>query len=493
MIPIEHLLVAAALFLTLSIVASKIAVKSGVPALLLFLIVGMAAGSEGIGGIYFDDPWLTQFIGVIALVFILFSGGLDTAWQEIRPILSQGIVLSTVGVLLTAVAVGWLMHTFFGFSLAEGLLLGSIISSTDAAAVFSVLRGKNVNLKGRLKALLELESGSNDPMAVFLTLGMIQLVLNPSLPVTSLLPMFVVQMGIGAVSGFIFGRVIQFIINRLHLEYDGLYPVLSIALVGLTYGFTTTVGGNGFLAVYLAGLVLGNCSFIHKRSLLRFHDGIAWLMQIAMFLTLGLQVFPSQLTEVSITGLIVAIFLIFLARPLSVFLSLALSRLNIREKLFISWVGLRGAAPIILGTFPLLAGIEKADTIFNLVFFIVLTSVLLQGTLIIPVAKGLQVYSKESNQSPSPMEFVMSDGRISNDLIELTVSENALVVGKQILDLQLPESTLIVLIGRKNEMIVPGGGTVIEAGDRILLLVREAARESVTHLLQHPQPMNVGV
>lgn len=483
MIRIELVLLVIALFLSLSILASKVAARAGIPALLLFLLLGMLAGSDGPGGIYFDSPWLAQSVGVVALAFILFSGGLDTHWPDIRPALWSGLALSTVGVTLTALAVGWFAATFLGFSWLEGILLGAIISSTDAAAVFALLRGQAVNLRGQLKPLLELESGSNDPVAVFLTLGMIQLILDPALSVTALIPLFVVQMGIGAAAGYVVGRLLVAGLNRLRLEYDGLYPVVTTAGVLLTYGVAAALGGNGFLAVYLAGLVMAQQDFIHRRSLLQFHDGLAWLMQIAMFVTLGLQVYPSRLPSVAEAGLLTALFLILAARPLAVLATLAFARFTLREKLFIAWVGLRGAAPIVLATFPLLAGVAKADLIFHLVFFIVLTSVLLQGTLIVPAARLLGVYSQERPRL-SPLSFVMQDGMIANNLCEITVAPGSSVIGKQILDLNLPSGVLIVLIGRQGDLIVPSGGTVLQAEDVLLVLATEAMQQRVRQICQ---------
>ncbi len=482
MLAIEHLLLGAALVLLLSILASKVAVRSGVPALLLFLLLGMLGGSDGPGGVYFDNPWLAQSIGVVALAFILFSGGLDTDWGAIRPVLRAGISLSTLGVGITALAVAAFTHAALGLSIAEGVLLGAIISSTDAAAVFALLRGKNVQLRGGLKPLLELESGSNDPMAVFLTIGMTQLVAHPQTSPAALLPLFVLQMGIGAVLGLLGGRLARWTINRLRLEFDGLYPVLTVALVLLIYGATAALGGNGFLAVYLAGVLLAQGDFIHRRSLLQFHDGLAWLMQIAMFLTLGLQVYPSRLPTVAGQGLVVALFLILVARPLSVFVALAFSGFGVREKLFVAWVGLRGAAPIVLATFPLLAGIGRAEEIFNTVFFIVLASVLLQGTLIVPLAKLLRVYAAEGERELSPLALVLRDNRILNDLLEITVAEHSAVVNRQVLDLRLPEGALIMLIGRRGDLLVPRGSTVLEAGDRLLMVTTPAARETVQRL-----------
>jgi cell volume regulation protein A len=490
MIPIEHILVGTAVFLIVGVAASKIAVKAGVPALLLFLLLGMLAGSDGPGGIYFDNPWLAQSVGVVALVFILFSGGLDTRWADVRPVALPGLLLATIGVVTTALAVGGFTVMAFGFSWGEGILLGAIISSTDAAAVFAVLRGKGVQLKGRLKPVLELESGSNDPMAVFLTIGMIQLITQPDQSPLALVPMFVLQMGLGALVGVGAGWGLRETINRLRLEFDGLYPVLTTAGVLLTYGLTTSLGGNGFLAVYLAGLVMGRRPFIHRRSLTEFHDGLAWLMQLAMFITLGLQVFPSRLPGVAVTGLAVAAFLILVARPVSVFIALAFSRFRFRERLFIAWVGLRGAAPIILATFPLVAGIQKAETYFHLVFFIVLASVLLQGTLLIPAAKLLRVYSGPARPARSPLAYVMQDGILSNDLIEVCVDDDAPAVGRQILDLHLPAGVLVALIGRESGTIVPSGSTVIQAGDQVLLVVRRGLRGEISRLFQTEPAVN---
>lgn len=361
----EYLLFGAAILLLLSIIASKASGRLGVPALVFFLVIGMLAGSEGIGGIEFSDAATAQSLGVVALIFILFSGGFDTAWASVHRVLPHGLVLATVGVLLTALAVGAFVMVSLGFSWRESLLCGAIVSSTDATAVFAVMRSRGVSLKGSLKPLLELESGSNDPMAIFLTTAMIGLLIDPETSMWGLVPRFFIQMVAGGIAGYLLGRGMVYVINRLHLEYDGLYPVLSMALVLLIYGITTLIGGNGFLAVYLAGLVMGNTNVIHQRSLMRFHDGLAWLMQIAMFLTLGLLVFPSQLFAVAGIGLLISVFLMLIARPLVVYVSLLPFRVNLRNTAMIGWVGLRGAIPIILGTFPLTAGVPQAETILT--------------------------------------------------------------------------------------------------------------------------------
>lgn len=387
----DYLLVGFAGLLLLGVLTSVISDRFGVPALLLFLAVGMLAGSDGPGGIHFDNASVAQLIGILALVFILFSGGLDTDWQVTRPIAREALLLATFGVVITAGIVGIFVKYLLGFTWKESLLLGAIVSSTDAAAVFSVLRAKSLRLKGNLKPLLEFESGSNDPMAVFLTVGLISLIQQPDASPWSLFGSFFLQMLLGSIGGYLMGRGILFLVNRLRLGYDGLYPVLTFSLVLLTYGVANSIGGNGFLAVYIAGIVVGNHKFLRKRILHSFHDGLAWMMQISMFVTLGLLVFPSQLLPVMGTGLLIAASLIFIARPLSVFLVLMLSRSNFREKTFISWVGLRGAVPIILATYPLLAGVEKSEFIFNAVFFVVLTSVILQGATLPFVARRLGV------------------------------------------------------------------------------------------------------
>lgn len=491
MTPLEYLLVGAAVLLLLSVIASKASGRLGVPALLLFLVIGMLAGSEGPGGIEFDNARLAQSLGVVALSFILFAGGLETQWGSISSEIWRALSLSTLGVVITATLVGVFATMVLKFSILEGMLLGAVVSSTDAAAVFSVLGSRKVSLKGRLKSLLELESGSNDPMAVFLTLGIIRIMTTPGSSLWELVPSFFLQMGLGSVLGYALGKAMVFVINRLRLEYEGLYPVFSLAGVLFIYGLTASIGGNGFLAVYMAGILMGNQEFIHKKSLILFHDGLAWLMQITMFLTLGLLVFPRRLPPIAGIGLIVSLFLMFVARPISVFTSLLFTKLNYRMKAMISWVGLRGAAPIILATFPLVAGIPKADTIFNLVFFIVLTSVLLQGTTITQTSKWLKVASLFSKRRQYPLEFVPSRDSKS-DLVELTVPDDSLIRGKQIVDLHLPKTALIVLLNRNDDFIVPRGGTLLEPGDRLLVLSDKQALAEVRSIVESIEKKTAG-
>ena len=475
---LEIIFLGISLLFLISIIANKFSERLGVPALLIFLVVGMLAGSEGPGGIPFDDPAIAQTIGVIALAYILFSGGLDTRWEQIQPVLWPGIALSTVGVVLTAVLLGAFAVLVLGLSPLTGFLLGAVVSSTDAAAVFSVLRMARARLPGNLRPFLEFESGSNDPMAVFLTTGIIALILTPGSSVLALVPMFVQQMVVGGLLGYGLGRFVVFLINRLKLESEGLYPVLSLAMVLLTYGLTATVGGNGFIAVYVAGLVMGNSIVVYKKSLIRFHDGIAWLMQIVMFLALGLLVFPSELVPVIIPGVLTAFFLILVARPVAVLLTLLPWKMPMNEKALVSWVGLRGAVPIILATYPLVAGVPDADMIFNVVFFIVLVSALVHGTSIPSVARWLGLAAPLQEMRKLSREFDV-DPDTPSELIELVVPPDALAVGKQVVDLGLPKGALIILMQKGDERFVPGGSTVIEARDTLLLLTTEDLVENV--------------
>ncbi len=479
---LEIIFIIGSVLVLLSVMVSKITDRFGVPLLLLFLLLGMVAGSEGLGGIYFDDPVLTQWIATIALSVILFSGGVDTHWKGIKPILKEGLLLATLGVLITAAVMGAFSWLILGLSWEESLLIGAIASSTDAAAVFSLLRAKGINLKGRLKPLLELESGSNDPMAIFLTIGIIQWMQNSINHPAELLLLFVLQMGIGLAVGWLMSRVSLILINRLKLGYEGLYPVLTFALVFLTFGLTALLQGSGYLAVYVLGLLLGKEDFLHKRSLVRFFDGNAWLMQIALFITLGLLVFPSELKPVIVPGLLISLVLIFIARPIAVFLSLVPFRYTIREKTFVSWVGLRGAVPVVLATFPLVAGIPDASAIFNLVFFIVITSVLLQGTILPQVARWLKVDEPVTPRPQIPIEVVSGQG-LKGEIKEIQISPDSPAVGKAIYELKLPMEYLIILLLREGEYIQPNGSLVLKQDDILLSLSEEAVFHNANVIL----------
>jgi cell volume regulation protein A len=482
---LEQLLLVAALLLFVAVGASKVSGRLGIPSLLLFLAIGMLAGSDGPGGIWFDNAWLAQSLGVVALALILFAGGLETKWGDTAPVLWQALSLATLGVALTALVIAGFAKVVLGFSLLEGLLLGAIVSSTDAAAVFSVLRAQRVALRGRLQPLLELESGSNDPMAVFLTVAFTALLAAPPTSVLSLVPMFAQQMALGAVLGLVIGKAAVGAVNRLRLDSEGLYPVFTLAVAAFSYSVTAYLGGSGFLAIYLVGLVMGNSDFLHKRSLIRFHNGLAWLMQISMFLALGLLVFPSRLPAVAGAGALLALCLVFVARPISVFVSLALAPLGVRQKLLIAWVGLRGAVPIVLATFPLVAGLGGADRYFNVVFFIVIASVLLQGTTLGLVSRWLGLQSPAAPKPVPPLEFAPSS-RASSDLLEMVVPRASAVAGAQILNLHLPKSALLVLLTRGENYIIPRGGTILEPGDTVLVLAEREDLPAVRAILEKP-------
>lgn len=471
MISVEWLLLIVGLLLVLSALASKISDLLGLPVLVLFLAIGMLAGSDGPGGIYFDNAAVTQAVGVTALAFILFSGGLDTPLQRVRPVALAGLSMASIGVVVTAVIAGLFATWILDLPPLVGLLLGAVISSTDAAAVFSILRAKNLHLTGTVEPLLELESGSNDPMAVILTIGLIELITHPASSMWLLLRDLGVQIIIGVVVGYLAGRLGVWIVNSIRIQQEGLYSAVTIALVALTYGGVTLLGGSGILAVYLAGMVMGNRDFLHKNSLIRFHDGLAWLMQIAMFITLGLLVFPSHLPNVAAASLAITAVLIFVARPVAVWISLSLARYTVREKLLVSWVGLRGATPIILATFPLLAGLPAAQTIFDVVFFVVVTSVLLQGTTISLVARWLGL--KETNTAPLKPALTLTAKMIER-LQEVVLVPASPSADKRILDLHLPADVRLVLIERNGQQLIPDGSTVLAAGDHLLLTVGDA-------------------
>lgn len=488
---VEFSFLAIAILLVLSVVSSKFSDRFGVPSLLLFLIIGMLAGSEGLGGIYFDDPLIAQAIGMFALSIILFSGGLDTNWSSIRFVFKESLILATLGVFITAAILGYAAHRLLGITLLEGMLIGAITSSTDAAAVFALLRAQGVNLRGKLAPALEFESGSNDPMALFLTVGFIQLIQSPEQSIWNLILLFFQQMIIGGLMGILFGQILLYLINRLRLGYEGLYPVLTLGVVLLAFAVTSLLRGSGILAVYLVGLSLARQDFLHKRSLTRFYEGLAWLFQIVMFTTLGLLVFPSRLIPVIVPGLILAAILMLIARPISVWIGLLPFRYSLREKTFISWVGLRGAVPIILATYPRLAGVEQSDLIFNIIFFVVLTSVLIQGTTLTRVAKLLHLDDPAPKQPSFPLEITPNQGW-PGVLQEEVVSEDSYVIGKAVYEIGLPPNYLIVLISRSDKFLIPNGSIVLQANDRILALASPEVHAQVAEMVEKARRDSLG-
>jgi len=465
----ENILLIGSMMLILSVLTTKTSARFGIPTLLLFLVVGMLAGSDGPGGIHFSDPKLVQFIGSLSLCFILFSGGLDSRMQDVKPILGPGILLSTVGVIISAGLVGVFAMMVAGFTLLEGLLLGAIVSSTDAAAVFSIIRSMGVGLKGRLRPLLEFESGSNDPMAYFLTIAFIYLIVHPGASFVNLIPMFLKNMMLGAVMGFVMGRTMHFIFLRIRLDVDGLYSVLLIAMVLFTFSVTEFIGGNSFLAVYISAFVLGNKDFLHKRSLTKHFEGTAWLMQIVLFLTLGLLVDPSQIWPLAGIGLLISLFLIFVARPLSVHFCLRFFNINHRTRAFVSWVGLRGAVPIVFATYPLTAHIEKASLIFNLVFFITITSVIIQGTSLPMVARWLHLLVPDKTRKKSLLDKELAS-KIKSLVVEFEVLPGFFCIGKSISEIGVPRNVMIVMVNRNDELVSPEKIIMIEPYDKLMIM-----------------------
>lgn len=377
------------MLLLLSVFAGTLSSRFGLPALIGFLGLGMLAGEDGPGRLAFNDYLFAQMIGVICLVFILFSGGLDTAWKNVRPVAVPALVLATVGVGLSAVITGGAAMLLLDFTPIQGFLLGAVVASTDAAAVFAILRTKGVDLRPDVQALIEFESGSNDPTAIFLVGAALLFLASPAAPLVNLVPSFAVQMVMGGVIGVLCGYLLPEVLNRAHFRYGGLGFVVSIATALIAYGLAEVLQGNGFLAAYVAGLVAGNRSFAAKRAVSTFQDGLAWLAQVAMFLTLGLLATPTRVMDIAVPGLAITFVLMFVARPVSVFLCLAPFGFDRNAKLLVSWVGLRGAVPIVLATFPIVAGVPGAFTIFNIVFFVVLLSSLIQGPTLGWVARRL--------------------------------------------------------------------------------------------------------
>ncbi len=479
----EGYLLAAGVLLLVSLLVSRLGGRLGIPGLLLFLGVGMLAGSDGLG-IEFENYRFAQALGTLALCFILFQGGLTTNWEHTRPVVLRGLSLATLGVLVTAGVMAAFAHFGLGWPWLGAWLLGAIVSSTDASAVFSVLKERALGLKGDIAPLLEFESGGNDPMAVFLTIGILELMAHPGMGVLGIVPLFLRQMLLGALLGMVLGRGALWILSRLHLQFEGLYSVLSLALALTIFSATAVVGGSGFLAIYIAGVIVGNAEFIHKRTILSFQDGLAWIMQVVMFLTLGLLVNPHELLPTAGLALACALVLVFVARPLSVHLGLLASHMPLNERHMVAWVGLRGAVPIVLATFPLLAGVPQAHTLFNIVFFIVLTSVLLQGTTLTLAARLLGVREKLPPQTEYPITYTPT-GHSHGAMVEFPVLAGSFGEGKRIMDLKLPPETLVILVNRGGQFLIPKGPTELLAGDRVLVLASEAEQHVVRRKLEY--------
>ena len=470
----EEVLLISSIILFISILAGKAGFRVGLPALLLFLGIGMLFGSDGLG-LQFSNPHIAQFIGMIALSIILFSGGMDTKLSEIRPIAYQGVILATVGVLATTIITGvfifWLTEMVTGYetlTLPESLLMAAVMSSTDSASVFSILRSKGVYLKQRLRPTLELESGSNDPMAYMLTIILIAYIQSGGMDFQEGIISLIVQLGLGLIFGYFLGKAAVWIINKVNVENQSLYPILLLAIIFFIFAATTLSKGNGYLAVYIAGFVVGNAKIVHKKSIGTFFDGFTWLWQIAMFIMLGLLVNPHELLPVAGIGLTVGIFMIIFARPISVFLCLLPFRnFSTKGKLYISWVGLRGAVPIIFATYPLIAGIENAGLIFNVVFFITILSLLIQGTSVTHVAKWLHLTDEPDRKDEFGIEL---PEEIKSAMSEIDITPEVLTHGNKLMQLQLPDHTLAVMVKRNGKFFIPKGNTELRENDKLLMI-----------------------
>ena len=480
----ENILLIGSILLFVSIVVGKTGYRFGVPALLLFLLVGMLFGSDGLG-LQFHNAKIAQFIGMVALSVILFSGGMDTKFKEIRPILSPGIVLSTVGVFLTALFTGlfiWYLSgmswTNIHFPLITSLLLASTMSSTDSASVFAILRSQKMNLKHNLRPMLELESGSNDPMDYMLTIVLIQFIQSDGMGTGNIIGSFIIQFLVGAAAGYILGKLAILILNKINIDNQSLYPILLLSFVFFTFAITDLLRGNGYLAVYIAGMMVGNHKITFRKEIATFMDGLTWLFQIIMFLMLGLLVNPHEMIEVAVVALLIGVFMIVIGRPLSVFLCLLpFRKITLKSRLFVSWVGLRGAVPIIFATYPVVANVEGSNMIFNIVFFITIVSLIVQGTSVSFVARLLHL--------STPLEKTGNDfgvelpEEIDTDLSDMTITMEMLNEADTLKDMNLPKGTLVMIVKRGDEFLIPNGTLKLHVGDKLLLISEKNKQETV--------------
>lgn len=483
---IDKLLLVAGVLMILGILSSKFSARAGLPVLVMFLGLGMLAGSEGLGRIPFENFQIAHAVGTVALAFILFDGGLRTPKQRLQLAWKPSAVLATLGVLITSVCTGLAATHILGLSLLEGLLLGSIVGSTDAAAVFALLRSAGVHLRDRLAATLEIESGANDPMAIFLTVGLIQLLSVEQPAGAGLLWLFGLQMGVGLAVGLGVGKLAVRLVNRIELAAAGLYPVLTGACGVLAFGLAAALHGSGFLAIYVAGIVLGNSKLVFQRGTMLFHDGLAWAGQIAMFVVLGLLSTPSALIEVAVPGLLVAAALTFVARPLAVIPLLLPFRFTWRELTLVSWVGLKGAVPIILATYPLIAGLPAGPRIFNVVFFVVLVSALVQGGTLPWVARTLRLEQPPPPAPPLSLE-ITSLRDVDAEIVEYQVTHASPAHERQLRHLALPEGAVVAMIARDKSVIPPRGSTEVRAGDHLFVIVNQESRSPVDAIFARQQ------
>lgn len=481
MFTIDWIILLTGVIVLLGIASSKLSNRLGLPVLVLFLALGMLAGSEGIGGIDFENYEVAHAIGTLALAVILFDGGLGTPLAAIRDVWKPALVMAVPGVFLTAVVTGLAATWILGIPLAEGMLLGSIVGSTDAAAVFSVLRAGGVTIAKRLQSLLEVESASNDPMAIFMTVACIEIVTTDSPMGIGLVSLFASQMMVGAVVGLAMGYATVRVVNLIKLDAAGLYPALVTGFGLFTFGLTVLLGGSGFLAIYLAGVVIGNNRIVFQRGIRLFHDAGAWLSQIVMFVVLGLLSFPSRLLGVAPWGLLIGAVLIFVARPVATYLLLLPFHFNRRELMFIAWVGLKGAVPVTLATFPLLYNTPHAEVTFDVVFFVVVLSAIVQGGSLPTVARWLDLEAPSKDVPPITLEL-SSLQHVDADIVDYAVMAGSRAAGRCVKDLALPEGVIIALVSRDDTIIPPQGSTRLEVGDHVIVITKSSNRALVDHI-----------
>ncbi len=470
----EQVILIGSVLLFFSILASKAGNRFGLPSLLLFLGVGMLFGSDGLG-LQFSSPKVTQFVGMLAMSIILFSGGMDTKIAQIKPVATPGAVLATLGVLATTFLTGSFIYFLFYYlsdhitlTYPESLLLAAVMSSTDSASVFSILRSKGVFLKERLRPTLELESGSNDPMAYMLTLILISYIQEGGMNLSSAGLDLLIQLSVGALFGYLLGKAAVWSINKVNVDNESLYPILLLATAFFTFAGTTLCQGNGYLAVYIAGLVVGNAKVIHKKSMGTFMDGFTWLWQIVMFLTLGLLVNPHEMLPVTGVSILVGIFMIIFARPISVFLCLIpFKNFSFKGKCYVSWVGLRGAAPILFATYPLIAQVPNAHLFFNIVFFITILSLIIQGTTVTAAAKWFDMVDVPERTDAFGIEL---PEEIKSAMSEIDVTDTVLQHGNKLMHLTLPNHTLAVMVKRDGHYFIPKGNTELRENDKLLII-----------------------
>ncbi|MFY4774468.1 potassium/proton antiporter [Metabacillus sp. RGM 3146] len=475
---VENTILIFSVLLIIGVFTAKFSSQIGMPSLVFFIAVGMIIGHF----VYFDNAKMTQLFGILALIVILFDGGLQTKRHEIRRVIKPAISLSTIGVLITTVLVGAAAKFILGVGWMEGFLVGAIVGSTDAAAVFAALGSQNI--KAMLSSTLEAESGTNDPMAVFLTVSILAIMKEPSTNFLQLGITFCWEMGIGAVLGIVVGKLGVWSINKINLDSSGLYPVLSLGIAIFTYGVASLAHASGLLAVYVMAVFIGNADLTYRHSIIRFNEGFAWMMQIVMFILLGLLVFSNQLLNIIWQGLALSLILMLVARPVGVYVSLLFSKFKLKEKIFIAWGGLKGAVPIVLATYPLMEGIENSQLIFNIVFFVVLTSALIQGITISPLAKYFGFSMGPKHDVPHSLEL-LSIGKTSNEIMQFYLERGTDIVGKRIRELGLPDDILILAIIREENLVTPNDDTILQADDLLYAMSPKRDREKFKKIMLH--------